>query len=147
MTEESILSEDKRFCGCGCGQLLVQRYGHYIPRFVSGHSNRGRHFPHHNRTGSKSNAWKGGRHISNDGYVVIRAEGHPKAKRKGRYVFEHIIVFEQYHKCCLLPWANIHHIDHNRQNNEPSNLEGMTRAQHTKHHKTEIYALINNPDT
>ncbi len=38
---------------------------------------------------------------------------------------KHSLIFEQYHKCCLLPKANIHHIDGNENNNDPTNLMGF----------------------
>lgn len=68
--------------------------------------------------------------LSRTGYVLIRAPDHPRAYKDG-YVLEHVIIFETVHKCCLLEWANIYHIDGNKQNNDWINLEGMTRSQQT----------------
>lgn len=34
----------------------------------------------------------------------------------------------------MLPWGNIHHIDFNRENNMPWNLQGMTKAKHMALH-------------
>lgn len=48
----------------------------------------------------------------------------------GGYVFEHILVYETYHKCCLLSWIILHHKDGDKQNNNISNLIPMTRGAH-----------------
>ena len=88
--------------------------------------------------GSLNHNWKGGIHINNYGYREIRRPDHRLSRNS--YVLEHIIIFEEYHKCCVLPWTNIHHIDENRQNNNIENLQGMTRSQHMRYHKIKLYA-------
>jgi hypothetical protein len=72
---------------------------------------------------------------SGSGYYRLNKQwNHPRHDDKGR-VFEHILVYEQFHRCCVLMWGIIHHISGDRQDNRIENLEGMTRAQHNIHHK------------
>jgi hypothetical protein len=60
------------------------------------------------------------------------------------YVLEHRYVFEQYHKCCLLKTAVIHHIDGNGHNNNIDNLQLTDRKNHKKlPHKPIRPGLIN----
>lgn len=67
-------------------------------------------------------AWKGGRMIDPDGYVLIRMPDHPHANRHG-YVREHRLVAEMVLDRLLERSEVVHHIDGNRQNNTPENLE------------------------
>lgn len=87
-----------------------------------------------NRVGANNPNWKGGRTHSK-GYRLIRIEGHPRAWKQGKYVYEHIDVWERTHKASLLIWGNIDHKDGNKQNNSPDNLVAMMGAKHTARHK------------
>ena len=58
------------------------------------------------------------------------------SKDHRRVVLEHRLVYEQNHKCCLLPWGVIHHIDGVWTNNDISNLMLMSQAQHIRLHRT-----------
>ncbi len=62
-------------------------------------------------------------------YWMMSKPDHHSADKKGR-VLAHRYLFEQYNKCSLLPWSNVHHIDGNGKNNNPNNLLGMTTYQH-----------------
>jgi hypothetical protein len=57
---------------------------------------------------------------------------YPRAEKDG-YVAEHIYVYQEFNKVCLLPWAEVHHIDPVREGwclNMPWNLIGVMKSTH-----------------
>lgn len=44
-------------------------------------------------------------------------------------------LYERFHKCCLLPDTDIHHIDGNHENNVIENLQAVTLQEHYDIHK------------
>lgn len=122
----STILDNKRLCMCGCGQVVTSR--NKGARFIFGHHCK-------LRVGPKHPNWIGGRYIDYNGYVILSGYQHHPRNRKGE-IFEHIVVYEQYHKCCLLLAANVHHRNHNRADNRIENLQAMTRAQHSILHNT-----------
>lgn len=105
------------------------------------------------RKGSNAPNWKGGRikkKIHNKEYWVIYKPDHIFADPKG-YVLEHRLVYEEYYKCCLLPYTEIHHIDNNSLNNSIENLQPLYKNQHTKisttKDKTKRYCFLCNDKT
>jgi len=69
--------------------------------------------------------------IAPNGYYLItsRKEGNYKKRL-------HILIYEDHHRCCILPKNIVHHIDGNRLNNDISNLQLMSWGEHTRlHHK------------
>ena len=54
-------------------------------------------------------------------------------KRKASKI--HRQVYEDYHKCCLMPYVEIHHIDGNHKNNSIENLMPVTAKEHYELHK------------
>ena len=88
------------------------------------------------RRGSKNPRWRGG--IRTAKYVWVYRPEHRFARNSG-YVYYHRVVYESYHRCCLLPWASIHHVDRNTMNNFPSNLQGMMKLRHDTMETTEMW--------
>lgn len=66
------------------------------------------------------------------GYIVVRKPSHPRAD-KG-FVPEHIIVYEDYYKVCILPWVAVHHINGVKTDNRSENLALITYQEHGKIH-------------
>ena len=65
------------------------------------------------------------------GYLTITS------KKEGNYLKAvHRLVYEDYHNCKLGITDEIHHIDGNKLNNDPSNLICMSKSEHTKLHMT-----------
>ena len=79
--------------------------------------------------------WKGGRRTNERGYVLLLMPDHPRARgNPPRMVYEHIVVYEEYHKCRILPWACVHHINGKKDDNRPENLVLMGKGHHTRLH-------------
>ena len=90
------------------------------------------------RRGSKHNAWKGGRHVSSGGYVLIYFPNHPAAD-KNRYVSEHRLVWEQTHNRLLPEGWVIHHLNGIKTDNRPENLVAMPLKKHSQREMGEYY--------
>jgi hypothetical protein len=98
----------------------------------------------HNR-GIKNGKWKGGRSIASNGYVLIRVGvEHPLADVRG-YAYEHRLVATQKIGRPLLPGEIIHHINGDKQDNRPDNIEVMPSIKHhMAHHRKR--ADLRDPD-
>jgi len=70
--------------------------------------------------------------VHSAGYLMVWAPEHPKASR-GR-IFEHILVAEQKIGRYLQSGEQVHHIDFDKQNNEPENLLIVSASEHQKYH-------------
>ena len=68
--------------------------------------------------------WKGG-HVARNGYRIISKHGK-------KNLYEHRVVAEEILGRPLKTNEVVHHIDGNRSNNDPSNLQVMTRKQHNQ---------------
>jgi len=83
------------------------------------------------RKGEANNNWKGGKMLNCRGYIEIRDPKHHRAKTNG-YVYEHILVAEDKIGRRLKEKEVVHHIDGNRSNNNPSNIEAMPLSEHMR---------------
>ncbi len=78
-------------------------------------------FSCYDRTGSNNPKWKGGILVS-DGYRYVYKPHHPDAIKLG-YVLEHRLVMEKLIGRRLNKSEAVHHLNHNRLDNRPENLE------------------------
>lgn len=87
--------------------------------------------------GAKNAAWKGGRSIASNGYVLIRVgAAHHLADVRG-YAYEHRLVAERKAGRRLRPGEIVHHINGDKQDNHPQNLAIVNgNAEHQVHHRT-----------
>lgn len=79
-----------------------------------------------------------GRRIDKGGYVVLNGKkfrGHPNYKNDG--IYEHHYVMSQIIGRPIGEGEIVHHIDGNKQNNSPENLQLLTVSAHAKLHSNE----------
>jgi len=119
----------KRFmwlCRCSCG-VEKQIHGRHLVNGVTRTCGckKGLDLPKPflGKKGPLHPKWKGGRHLSTDGYVMVYAGN-------GRYAMEHRLAVAE----SLFPGAVVHHKNHDKADNRAENLEPMTRSQHAKEH-------------
>jgi len=78
--------------------------------------------------------WKIKKVISKDDYnYCLIGEKHPSCKSTN-YVLEHRIIMENYLGRILNSNEVVHHIDHIKKHNDISNLQVMTRKEHSRLH-------------
>lgn len=88
------------------------------------------------RKGEDNHMWKGGRTVTEHGYVLLRVgTDHHLADVRG-YAYEHRVVGETVLGRRLTADEVVHHRNHNRQDNRPENLIVMTKAWHGVEHRT-----------
>jgi hypothetical protein len=114
-------------CGCGlCDKIILKRnrFGAIINYFYNHHMK--------GRKGINNPNWKYGRIKIGDYWYLYLPDYF--SSNKNQYIGEHVYNFQEYYQCCVLKWAVVHHIDHNKENNMPWNLVGMMESEHTRLH-------------
>ncbi len=84
-------------------------------------------------SGKNNPAWKGGRYIDSDGYVMVYMPEHHRARQSG-HVCEHILVAEQTVGHPVTSEYHVHHINGVKGDNRPENLEVLLAADHHREH-------------
>ena len=80
-------------------------------------------------SGPNNYRWKGGRHPTRWGYIIVKCPGHHKTNHQG-YVREHVLIWEKVNGRELpLGWV-IHHINGIKDDNRPENLMAMPKRGH-----------------
>lgn len=87
-------------------------------------------------SGEKNPNWRGGRSIASNGYVLIRVGAdHHLADVRG-YAYEHRLVAEKKLGRRLRPNEEIHHINGDKKDNRPENIEvAASRKHHAVFHR------------
>ena len=77
--------------------------------------------------GEKNPNWKGGRREHGE-YIKVYKPDHPRAVKS--YVWEHQLVWEEYHKQLLPDGWVVHHLNGIKSDNRPRNLFAMPKKGH-----------------
>jgi len=83
------------------------------------------------KRGSDNPYWKGGKHKTADGYIMVYNPDYPRAYANG-YILEHILVWEKTHNRPVPPNWHIHHINGITTDNRPSNLIALSSKKHSQ---------------
>lgn len=84
--------------------------------------------------GERNPNWKGGRTVTEHGYVLVKMPNHPHADVRG-YVYEHVAVATAALGRPLAKGEEVHHKNEDHADNAWSNLEVLTRAEHRLRHR------------
>ncbi len=73
--------------------------------------------------------------MNNGPYTLVKApEAYPGKRYRGRYAYEHHVVWWKTHKRLLKPGHELHHLNGNHRDNRIQNLQEMTAQEHKRHH-------------
>jgi hypothetical protein len=101
--------------------------------------NKNKNFPQ--ASGENSKHWKGGRFISSDGYWMIYQGNNDKSIKWKNYKKEHFIIMEQKIGRTLYDNEVVHHIDLDKLNNRPDNLDIFSSEKDHRNSHLSLYRI------
>jgi hypothetical protein len=122
------------FCACGCGQEVPTHFASGSIRYIKSRDGRAYLDLHQPLGGARHYRWNGGKTLSH-GYIKVFLPSHPTADCKG-YTLQHRVVAEQMLGRLLCSNEVVHHLNGDRADNRPENLQVMLAGQHRAYHFT-----------
>lgn len=131
-TEEQRADMERRYLAGESQGAIAQRY-HSSQPMVS-RILRARGVSVGAKSGEAHGRWKGGRHVTGDGYVAVRVSAdspYASMRNQSGYVLEHRLVMAQKLGRPLTKEETVHHINGVRDHNQPENLQ-LRQGRHGK---------------